>query len=276
MRHTQETKDKISAARTCKVKSICLNCQKEILAPKSRGKKYCSRECYRKHTDKPGGFKKGFPNLNEIWVRKYGEDEAKNKKKLLSKKLSAIHSELVNKFPPGKMRSRFGPDKTKGVSQRERMINKYGEKEGLHRYGLSLEKLSKASTGRIFTVEVRQKIRLARIKGIEQRIKKPLSPRYNPEACRFIESYGRETGLSFRHAESHGGEYHLPIGFYLDGYDQNKNTVIEYYERYHFDGFGNLKKRDQLREDAIIKHLNCAFIRVNAFDINNIKIEQVR
>lgn len=273
---SEKTKIKLLQSKAKKVESICLNCGIKILAQPSRKKKYCSRVCYRVNSNKPGGFKKGGPTLYEKWVTKYGEEVANIKEANKNKKISAVHLSNVSVLSREQRIKRFAgrPNATKGVSQLQRMINKYGHELGLAKYKISLKRLSDAGK-RPCTPETREKIRISRIKGIEARIKKPLSPRYNPSACRFIEAFGKDQGYNFIHAESPGGEHRVNIGFYLDGYDATNNTVIEYYEKFHFDGLGNLKQREQLREIAIIKHLNCTFFRVNAFDINDIKIEKV-
>ncbi|MBC8428318.1 hypothetical protein H8D04_00400 [bacterium] len=87
-------------------------------------------------------------------------------------------------------------------------------------------------------------------------------PNYNPEACKIIEQYGKEHGYNFQHAEN-GGEYHIKeLGYFVDGYDKEKNVVIEYDEKSHFNENGKLKSKDVNRQTEIIEYLKCNFIRI--------------
>lgn len=83
-------------------------------------------------------------------------------------------------------------------------------------------------------------------------------PRFNPKACQIIEEYGKHHGYNFQHALN-GGEYYIKeLRYFVDGYDKEKNVVIEYYEKHH----KNFKKRDLERKNKIIKLLNCKFIEL--------------
>ena len=53
------------------------------------------------------------------------------------------------------------------------------------------------------------------------------------------------------------------MGYYVDGYDENKNVWIEYDEKAHFNDLGQLHKKDIKRQQEIIKELNCKFIRIS-------------
>jgi hypothetical protein len=84
------------------------------------------------------------------------------------------------------------------------------------------------------------------------------TPRFNPKACDEIDKYGKENGFNFQHALN-GGEFYIKeLGYWVDGYDANKNTVIEYYEKLHLKE-KNIKK-DKERMEKIIKFLECKFI----------------
>jgi len=87
-------------------------------------------------------------------------------------------------------------------------------------------------------------------------------PNYNPEGCKLIEEYGKEHDYNFQHAEN-GGEYHIKeLGYWVDGYDKERNTVIEIDEKAHFDKNGNLSEKDILRQKEITDFLGCKFIRL--------------
>ena len=83
-----------------------------------------------------------------------------------------------------------------------------------------------------------------------------MTPCYNPNACILIEEYGKEHGFNFQHAEN-GGEVRV-IGYSLDGYDKEKNVVIEVDEPSH-----RWKvEYDARRQKEIEEHLGCKFIRL--------------
>lgn len=122
------------------------------------------------------------------------------------------------------------------------------------------------------TSETILKIRLKCIETIQQRIGQ-MFPAYNICSIHIMEQYGKENGYNFQHAEN-GGEVHIKsLGYWLDGYDKENNVVIEFYERRHYDRLENLDEKDLRREREIINHLSCKYIRINAFDVNNLKFE---
>lgn len=83
-------------------------------------------------------------------------------------------------------------------------------------------------------------------------------PNYNKEGCLIIEEYGQKHGYNFQHAEN-GGEIYLEnLGYWLDGYDRDKNVVIEYMEKHH----RYRTKKDKQRKKEIIEFLNCKYIEV--------------
>ena len=115
--------------------------------------------------------------------------------------------------------------------------------------------------------ETKRKIRLTTIKQIAERVGQT-KPNYNPDACKLIEEYGKKHGYNFQHAEN-GGEFHIKeLGYWVDGYDKDKNVVIEYDELYHYKN-GSLRERDIKRQCEIEEHLECKFIRIKYNDIEN-------
>jgi hypothetical protein len=81
-------------------------------------------------------------------------------------------------------------------------------------------------------------------------------PSYNITACNIIEKYGNENGYKFQHAMN-GGEYFIGnLGFWLDGYDKEKNIGIEYYENAH----KYTINEDYNRIKKIEEELNCKII----------------
>ena len=65
----------------------------------------------------------------------------------------------------------------------------------------------------------------------------------------------------FQHAEN-GGEFKV-LGYFVDGYDKNKNTVIEVLEKYH--SSPKQQKRDIMRKKEIKECLGCKFIEVKLY-----------
>lgn len=81
-------------------------------------------------------------------------------------------------------------------------------------------------------------------------------PSYNITACEIIEKYGKENGYNFQHAMN-GGEFFInELGFWLDGYDKEKNVGIEYYEKAH----KYFIEKDNIRINKIENHLKCKII----------------
>lgn len=122
------------------------------------------------------------------------------------------------------------------------------------------EKISKIHKGKIVSEKTKQKMR----EGVVRRVLKYgiRSRNFNPLACSIIDNYGRRNGYNFQHALN-GGEFHIKgLGYLVDGYDANKNVVVEVDEKNHFDMNGNLREKDIIRQKRIEDHLHCKFIRI--------------
>ena len=86
-------------------------------------------------------------------------------------------------------------------------------------------------------------------------------PNYNPKACKIIDEYGKEHGFNFQHALN-GGEYYIKeLGYWVDGYDEERNVVIEYYEKFH----EKQKEHDLNRQKEIQEFLKCEFLVIKEF-----------
>jgi len=112
--------------------------------------------------------------------------------------------------------------------------------------------------------EVKKKLRLKRIEMIENNIENgyQITPCFNTNACALIDEYGKRHGYQFQHAMN-GGEYKIDeLGYWVDGYDKERNTVIEVDEAHHFDMNGNLSEKDIRRQAEIEEFLGCDFIRL--------------
>jgi hypothetical protein len=113
-------------------------------------------------------------------------------------------------------------------------------------------RISQSKMGHETSIETRRKI----AKTVREFRLGKVTPCYNPNACILIEEYGKKHGFNFQHAEN-GGEVRV-IGYSLDGYDKEKNVVIEVDEPSH-----RWKvEYDARRQKEIEEHLGCKFIRL--------------
>ena len=144
--------------------------------------------------------------------------------------------------------------------------SRYGQEKGTDLYNKKRERSSVSSIGNSrgsgykHTEEQKTKFRILRQSHLEKSFG-TCSTSYNIKGCKFIDDYNKLHGYNFIHALN-GGERKF-IGYWVDGYDAEKNVVFEYDERKHFDIHGNLRKQDIERMDRIKKHLGCKFIRHN-------------
>lgn len=115
--------------------------------------------------------------------------------------------------------------------------------------------------GKPHTECTKRKMRVGAIRYIAE-ARGQVIPRYNRSSIAVIEDYGKLWGYNFKHAEN-GGEYYIKeLGYFIDAYDPDKNVVLEFDEKRHFDSDGNLKEKDIQRQAQIEKLLKCKFIRI--------------
>jgi len=117
----------------------------------------------------------------------------------------------------------------------------------------------KTWVGRRHTKETRKKQRVSALAYIEK-TNGQVAPRYNIDSISVIEEYGKKYGYNFQHAEN-GGEVQV-AGYFVDGYDEKNNVVIEIDESHHYDSNGTLRNCDLYRQREIEEELGCTFIRV--------------
>jgi hypothetical protein len=115
--------------------------------------------------------------------------------------------------------------------------------------------------GKKHSIETRKKLRQIAIKRIEERYGGQIHPNYNPAVCALMDEYGKKHGYNFKHAMNGGEHYFKELGYWVDGYDVERNTVFEGDEKHHFDSEGNLLEKDVIRQKEIIDHYGCKFIR---------------
>lgn len=103
--------------------------------------------------------------------------------------------------------------------------------------------------GKCHTETTKQKMRESAAKRIQKF--GILSRNFNPKACQFIDNLNKERRWNLQHALN-GGEI-VVIGYFLDGYDKDKNIVFEYDECRHRNK--KQKNKDFIRESKIIDFL---------------------
>lgn len=118
--------------------------------------------------------------------------------------------------------------------------------------------------GKKLSNETIKKLRLLHIERIKKSIKNgnQIYPFYNSKSIPIIEEYGKKYDYKFQHAENGGEHYIKELGYWVDGYDKNKNVVVEYDEKHHFNSNGTLKEKDIRRQKEIEEFLGCKFIRI--------------
>jgi len=183
--------------------------------------------------------------------------DEKNLKRAI--KLNKICSSCSNSIKAiGEKNSMYGKKHTEETKQ------KIKEKRKLQTFSKeTIEKLSIASKRRCeeFNHWIGRKHKEDTIKKMRTTYSKKMvdnkwHPSFNITACEIIEKYGKKYGYDFQHAMN-GGEFFIEeLGYWVDGYDRNKNTVIEYYEKSHLYSI----ERDEKRIKDIEEHLKCNVI----------------
>lgn len=106
-----------------------------------------------------------------------------------------------------------------------------------------------------------------RLKFGEEFRKEGKSPRYDLESINILQTFAEKHNLRLQHAE-HGGEVYLrELGYWLDGYDSDRNIVVEIDEPFHFrtyrqEGQLLLLPKDIQRHKLIKEQLGCLIYRV--------------
>lgn len=122
---------------------------------------------------------------------------------------------------------------------------------------------------RVISNETKNKLRLHQINRISKAFFNggQVFPNYNTNSIQLINQYATENNLKVQHAEN-GGEYYIEgLGYWVDGYDKEKNIVIEFDEKHH----NRQTTKDLIRQTNIINHLKCTFIRLD--ENGNIKLK---
>jgi len=235
----------------------CKGCGNEFTFIPWQKRKYCSRKCY---------LINGMVNPMNNPI---------SRKKVSESKIGKPRPDLANNpnhpFRDPKVRAKAvkrlqSPEVRQKISNahRGRKHNYINGMQGRCAYDIWLEKYGKIEADKR-RCNANEKRSIAssksRIRQIQQRCGQ-IMPNYNPAGCIIIDWYNMYYDLNFQHAEN-GGEYHIKeLGYFVDGYDKEKNIVIEIDERHHFDSSGNLRECDVQRQRRIENLLKCEFIRI--------------
>lgn len=218
----------------------CRACSSKITAEKNRKQKFClvcSIEIYKGRC-----CSKECSTIlrKQTMLEKYGNENYNNRNKAKNTLTEKYGVDNVAQIPEVKQK----------VSEKGRYFSR-----------IDVSGKNNPHYGYTHTDEAKRKQRVRRIESLNKR--QAVFPGYNPNACKAIDEYGKQHGYTFKHAEN-GGEWFIEeLGYYVDGYDPIQNVVIEYDELHHFDKDGNLRNRDIVRQNEIIEHLNCKFIRIS-------------
>lgn len=117
-------------------------------------------------------------------------------------------------------------------------------------------------TGKKHSAESKEKTRLSTLKYLKDTVGE-VKPRYNKNACRYIDFLNSKNNWNLQHAEN-GGEFSIR-GYFVDGYDKALNIVFEYDEPRHYSDVkaNKLCERDIIRMKEIVESLHCKFYRYN-------------
>jgi len=186
---------------------------------------------------------------NAPWFGKYKENHPNYNKKMSTEEKKKRSIKMTGDYNPmfGKKPHNFGKHHTIESKIKNSIAHK-GEKN--YFFGKSLSE------------EHKLKIRLSKLKRLKETYGQ-ISPYYNPIACEIFNQISKEKNINIQHAEN-GGEFHIKeLGFWVDGYDKENNTIYEYDEKHHFDMYGNLKEKDIKRQQLIKDYLKCQVVRIN-------------
>jgi predicted RNA-binding Zn-ribbon protein involved in translation (DUF1610 family) len=119
------------------------------------------------------------------------------------------------------------------------------------------EMMIKARQTSSYGEEFKEKLRKSRINSFR---KNGRMANFNPVACDFIDGLNKKMGWNLKHALN-GGEVEL-IGYFPDGYDEERNIIFEYDEPKHNSNYH--KNRDLKRQINLIRKIKpFMFIRHN-------------
>lgn len=209
-------------------------------------------------------------SVYSLWVEKYGEDKAKELLNSQSYKMSEIMKGEGNSMYGKSVESIWGKKYNKEEIEKKCSIRykkiqeTFTEKRNSGEWAEIRKKISTSLKNREITSEHRINLRKSLLKYISKNFPegKGFQPFFNTSACVYFDKISKENNINIQHALN-GGEYHIKeLGYFVDGYDKENNTIYEYDESFHFNIDGSLKEKDVMRQKEIEDFLKCKFIRI--------------
>ena len=214
---------------------------------------------------------------NDITVKNWTRNCPKCKKELIYKRQRTYRSAVKNNgvcwqcSMSGKM---LGNTNGKGnlgkkhseediKKQRERMIGNFNSKgkPKPESWKVKMSEKYKGSGnpfyGKAHTEEFKNRQRENFKLFIEKNGRSAGKPRYNQGACVYFNQLNEVMGWNGQHAQR-GGEKQIGK-YFVDFYEPGENIVVEYDEPSHEKP--SIKEKDIIRQNYIIKELNCKFYR---------------
>jgi len=219
------------------------------------------------------GKKKIYPNIGQKnEAVKDGRRYCKSCAAILHNGMKGRHlSEEHKKSISGENHYQYGKPLSDEVKEkiRKKLIGEqnpfFGKKHTEEEHKKNIERntgKNHPNYGKPHTEDTKKKLRVARMKWLDSiGAVGENGKSYNKNGCEYLDQFSKENGWNIQHAMN-GGEKQIS-GYSVDGYDSERNIVIEYDEPAHYDGFGNLKKNDVERMNRIIKEQKCKFYRYN-------------
>lgn len=209
---------------------------------------------------------KNSKHQNEYMCKSCALNKVHKGKKLSDEHINSIKNALHENWVNGKYENVKILAKTRWSGEKNPMYNsnRIGEKNPF--YGKihseeSINKIKKSLKLKFKNTDIRDKMSISAKKRVI--LNGIPAPNYNKKSIPIIEEYGKKYGYNFQHAEN-GGEYYIKeLGYFVDGYDIEKNVVVEYYEPHH----KRRMEKDMERKNKIIKLLNCKFIEIREWEL---------
>ena len=253
--------------RATKHKTKCMSCCKSGISNHMFGKQRTDKEKQNISESLKGEkhpmYGRKRPKHSEKMIGEnnpmFGRHHTKKTKKILSEQKQGKKNPEQSK----RMLGENNPSKRVDVRRKlsENTTGKNNPMYGKKRTYEEKRKLSEANKGVKRSEETRKNMRLSAIKRIEKAKFNggQLIPGYNPEACKIIDEYGEKHGYNFQHAEN-GGEVCIG-GYFPDGLDAERETIIEIDEKQHFNVDGTYIKKD-IKRQKYLENLGYKMIRL--------------
>jgi len=151
----------------------------------------------------------------------------------------------------------------RGLTKEDPRVQKYSRKVGEFNHSKKTkEYLRNLMLGKTYEeihgYEEAQKIKLKqRLNSLERMDIHKIF--FNKNACKYFDWLNMYNGWNGQHAMN-GGEKEV-LGYFVDYYEPKLNLVIEWDEKYH--NTPKQTRKDKIRENEIIKFLNCNFYRID-------------